>query len=149
DVMAYTLYFQRGAGHDYQATAQGLLTSFLESGLQAVVGSKQAFLPLTRGFVLLGYVTVFPPEQVVLALPPSLTVDEEMLEVLRETAGHGYAIALAHELVHDTLPSLIEYATFLTLDVAAMDRPTLQQRVAYLQPSGLPLVAQRVHTWDD
>ncbi len=78
DVMAYTLRFPSGAGdplggvHGYQATAQGFLTSFLEMGLEALVGPKQAFIPLTRGFVLRGYVTVFPPDRVVLALPAAL-----------------------------------------------------------------------------
>jgi EAL and modified HD-GYP domain-containing signal transduction protein len=71
DVIAYTLCFHSGEMHDYQATAQGLLTSFLELGLEALVGPKRVFLPLTRGFVLMGYGTAFPPERVVLVLPRS------------------------------------------------------------------------------
>src|SRR5207245_5170713 len=38
---------------------------------------------------------------------------------------------------------------FLTLDVSALDRPALAQRVARLQAYALPLVAQQVQTWDD
>ena len=149
DVIAYTLCFYSGGMPDYQATAQGLLTSFLEIGLEALVGPKRVFLPLTRGFVLLGYGTMFPPERVVLALPTALTGDEELLEVLHEVSVQGYAIALADNLVHDPLPSFVEHATFLTLDVSAVDRPTLQQRVACLRSYALPLVAQQVQTWDD
>jgi len=33
DVIAYTLCFHSGELHDFQTTAQGLLTSFLETGL--------------------------------------------------------------------------------------------------------------------
>lgn len=152
DVMAYTLRFPSGAGdprggvHGYQATAQELLTSFLERGLEVLVGPKQAFLPLTRGFVLLGYVTVFPPDRVVLALPSALTMDGELLEVLHEAAAHGYAIALAADQVHDPLPPLVEQAAFLTLDISAVDRPTLQHRVACLRPYALPMVAQQIQT---
>ena len=87
DVIAYTLCFRSGEMHDYQATAQGLLTSFLELGLEALVGPKRVFLPLTRGFVLMGYGTAFPPERVVLVLPPAPTEDEELLEVLHEVSG--------------------------------------------------------------
>jgi EAL and modified HD-GYP domain-containing signal transduction protein len=76
-------------------------------------------------------------------------VDGELLEVLQEVAAHGYAIALADNLLHEPRSPLVEQATFLTLDVAAMDRPTLQQRVACLRPYALPLVAQQVQTWDD
>jgi len=149
DVIAYTLCFHSGQMRDYQATAQGLLTSFLELGLEALVGPKRVFLPLTRGFVLMGYGTVFPPEQVVLVLPAALTGDEELLEVLHEVSAQGYAIALADNLVHDPAPACVEHATFLTLDVSALDRPTLAQRVACLQAYALPLVAQQVQTWDD
>src|SRR4029434_7116522 len=149
DVIAYTLCFHSGERHNYQATAQGLLTSFLELGLEALVGPKRVFLPLTRGFVMMGYGTVFPPEQVVLVLPAALTGDEELLEVLHEVSAQGYAIALADNLMHDPSPSCVEHATFLTLDVSALDRPTLAQLVACLQAYGLPLVAQQVQTRDD
>ena len=149
DVIAYTLCFRSGDRYDYQATAQGLLTSFLELGLEALVGPKRVFLPLTRGFALLGYGTAFPPERVVLVLPATLTGDEELLEVFHDMSAQGYAIALADNLVHDPPPSCVEHATFLTLDVSALDRSTLAQRVACLQSYALPLVAQQVQTWDD
>lgn len=149
DVIAYTLCFHSEETHDYQATAQGLLTSFLELGLDAVVGPKRVFLPLTRGFVLLGYGTAFPPERVVLVLPAALRGDEELLEVLHEVSTQGYAIALADNLVQAPSPAFVEYATFLTLDVSALDRHTLAQRMACLQAYALPIVAQQVQTWDD
>ena len=149
DTIAYTLCFHSGKMHDFHAVAQGLLTSFLETGLEALVGPKRVFLPLTRGFVLLGYGTAFPPERVVLVLPAALTGDEELLEVLHEVSVQGYAIALADNLGHDPLPSCVEHATFLTFDVSTLDRPTLEQRVARLQAYALPLVAQQVQTWDD
>src|SRR5438309_8085010 len=99
DVIAYTLCFHSGQMRDYQATAQGLLTSFLELGLEALVGPKRVFLPLTRGFVLMGYGTAFPPEQAVLVLPAALTGDEELLEVLHEVSAQRYASAMADNLV--------------------------------------------------
>src|SRR5262249_41945924 len=111
DVIAYTLCFHSGERHDYQLTAIGLLASSLELGLEALVGPKRVFLPLTRGFVLMGYGTAFPPEQVVLVLPAALTEDEELLEVLHEVSAQGYAIALADNLVHDLSPSCVEHAT--------------------------------------
>jgi EAL and modified HD-GYP domain-containing signal transduction protein len=149
DVMAYTLCFHSGEMHDYQATAQGFLTSFLELGLDTLVGPKRAFLPLTRGFVLMGYGTAFPPERVVLVLSAALKGDGELLEVLHEVSAQGYAIALADNPVHAPAPSFVEHATFLTLDVSTLDRPTLEQRVAFLQSYELPLVAQQVQTWED
>src|SRR5262245_65757969 len=84
DVIAYTLCFHSGELPDYETTAQGLLTSFLETGLEALVGLKRVFLPLTRGFALLSYGTAFPPERVVLILPAALPRDEVLLEVVRE-----------------------------------------------------------------
>src|SRR2546430_16693153 len=89
DVIAYTLCFHSWELHDYQATVQGLLTSFLELGLEALVGPKRVFLPLTRGFVLMGYGTAFPPEQAVLVLPAALTGAPAIPWALHEHAGQG------------------------------------------------------------
>src|SRR5262245_5866785 len=86
DVIACSLDLRSGEMHDYQSTAQGLRTSYRELGLEVLVGRKRVFLPLTRGFVLLGYGTAFPPERVVLVLPAALMGDEELLEVLHEVS---------------------------------------------------------------
>jgi len=154
EVMAYTLLFDSHAddpgdgGHGYQTIAQGLLTSFLEIGLDTLVGPKRAFLPLTRGFLLLGYVDAFPPDRVVLALPAALTVDHDLIEVLHEVMARGYTIALDGTLAPETLQSLVECASFLRLDVTAVEPPTLEARVASLRQYPLPLVAMQVQTWD-
>ena len=84
-----------------------------------------------------------------LVLPAALTEDEELLEVLHEVSAQGYAIALADKSRARPPPSCLEHATFLTLDVSTLERPTLAQRVACLQSYALPLVAQQVQTWDD
>src|SRR5438067_2780355 len=97
EVMAYTLDFHSGVAPQgerepgYQTLAQGLLTSFLEIGLDALVGPTPACLPVTRGVLLLGYVDAFPPDRVVLALPATVTVDDGLGEGLRAIAARGYA----------------------------------------------------------
>ena len=154
EVMAYTLDFHSGVAPQgerepgYQTLAQGLLTSFLEIGLDALVGPTPAFLPVTRGVLLLGYVDAFPPDRVVLALPATVTVDDDLGESLRAIAARGYALALDGGLALDVLQPLVACATFLTLDVSAMDRATLAAHVASLRPYALPLVALQVPTWE-
>jgi len=155
EVMAYTLCFPSEADasgdgeHDYRTLLQGILTSFLDIGLEDFTENKPAFLPCTRGLVLMGTVTVFPPARVVLALPATYWGDGELCAALSELAARGYAIALADDLVHDPMLPYAEHAAFLTLDVSAMDRPALQQRVTCLRQYPLPLVALHVQTWDD
>ena len=61
DVFAYELLFRRGemqhAGvtDGNQATAHVLVNTFLELGLDTLVGSKRAFVNLTRDFLLQDY----------------------------------------------------------------------------------------------
>ena len=72
DVFAYELLFRRGemqhAGvtDGNQATAQVLVNTFLELGLDTLVGPKRAFVNLTRDFLLQDYSLVFPADRVVL-----------------------------------------------------------------------------------
>jgi EAL and modified HD-GYP domain-containing signal transduction protein len=153
EVMAYLLDFHSGVAEPggwepaSQTQAQGLLTSVLDLGLEALVGPTPAFLPVTRGLLRLGAVQALPPGHVILALPATVTVDEDLGEGLRVLAACGYALALDGGLAPDVLESLVACATFLTLNVSGEAYAAVAARVARLRPYGLPLVALQVPTW--
>ena len=151
-VFAYDLLFypaaaaQAGRVQDFQATAQGLLQTFLEIGLEAVVGTQRAFLPLTRGFLLFGYASVFPADRVVLELSMGTPVDADLLEVLHALAAQGYTIALGDFTCHDSPPALVTLADIVKIDIQALDCSTVEKYVALLQPCEVTLLATKVAT---
>lgn len=152
NVIAYELLYrssevnQAGAIEPYQATARVILNTVVEIGLDTLVGSKRAFINVTRGFLLSGHVAMFPADRIGVEVEQGMAVDAEVLEVLRVLSSLGYTIALDGLIYHDSLRPLVTLADTVKLDVCAMDRPTLEKQVAFLRQFEIALLAKKVAT---
>jgi c-di-GMP phosphodiesterase len=155
DVFAYELLFRRGemphAGvtDGNQATAQVLVNTFLELGLDTLVGAKRAFVNLTRDFLLQDYSLVFPPDRVVLEVLEDIAVDDDVLAALRNLSAQGYTIALDDFFYQEHLRPLVELADIIKIDVLASGRTTVAEQVELLRQYDVPLLAEKVETQED
>ena len=155
DVFAYELLFRRGemphAGvtDGNQATAQVLVNTFLELGLDTLVGAKRAFVNLTRDFLLQDYSLVFPPDRVVLEVLEDVAVDDDVLAALRNLSAQGYTIALDDFFYQEHLRPLVELADIIKIDVLASGRTTVAEQVELLRQYDVPLLAEKVETQED
>jgi EAL and modified HD-GYP domain-containing signal transduction protein len=99
EVYGYELSFRdlRSASgpHDVErAIAQVLVTTFLDLGVERLVGERPAFVRVTRPF-LAGLVPVPPPPgDVVLRLTDEVVGDRPLLDVVRRFASAGYRVAV-------------------------------------------------------
>src|SRR5687768_9117957 len=89
EVVAYELLFRSGNTNwanitdgEY-ATSQVIHHAIQEIGLESLVGSKRAFVNLTRDFILRGYIAVLPTDRVVLEVLEDIVVDAELIEAVR------------------------------------------------------------------
>jgi c-di-GMP phosphodiesterase len=155
DVFAYELLFRRGemphAGvtDGNQATAQVLVNTFLELGLDTLVGAKRAFVNLTRDFLLQDYSLVFPTDRVVLEVLEDIAVDDDVLAALRNLSAQGYTIALDDFFYQEHLRPLVELADIIKIDVLASGRTTVAEQVELLRQYDVPLLAEKVETQED
>jgi c-di-GMP phosphodiesterase len=155
DVFAYELRFRRGemphAGvtDGNQATAQVLVNTFLELGLDTLVGAKRAFVNLTRDFLLQDYSLVFPTDRVVLEVLEDIAVDDDVLAALRNLSAQGYTIALDDFFYQEHLRPLVELADIIKIDVLASGRTTVAEQVELLRQYDVPLLAEKVETQED
>src|SRR6476659_4133245 len=99
DVHAYELLFR--AGDAGRATAETVVTTFADIGLDALVGGRSGFVSVTRDFVMRGLVTTLPAERVALELHRSDVVDPQVLAELERLGGLGYTIVLDGFVVRD------------------------------------------------
>ena len=155
DVVAYELLFRsshRNWAHitdgEY-ATSQVIHHAIREIGLESLVGSKRAFVNLTRDFILQGYLAVLPTDRVVLEVLEDIVVDAELIEAVRALSHQGYTIALDDFVFHEQLRPLVEIADIIKVDVLALDRSALRQNVARLGQYDVELLAEKVETHDD
>jgi EAL and modified HD-GYP domain-containing signal transduction protein len=155
DVFAYELLFRSGemqhAGvtDGNQATAHVLVNTFLELGLDTLVGTKRAFVNLTRDFLLQDYVLVFPADRVVLEVLEDVAVDDDVLTALRHLSAQGYRIALDDFFYQEHLRPLVELADIIKIDVLASGRAAVAEQVQLLRHYDVQLLAEKVETQED
>ncbi len=155
NVVAYELLFRSGEQNQAgvldgdRATSQVVLNTFLEIGLDTIVGRKRAFFNLTRDFILQDYSQVFPADRVVMEVLEDVRVDDELITAVRNLSARGYTIALDDFIYHDSLRPLVEIADIIKVDILALDRPTLKAHVDLLRQYDVKLLAEKVETRDD
>jgi len=155
EVFAYELLFRSGelqhAGvtDGNQATAHVLVNTFLELGLDTLVGAKRAFVNLTRDFLLQDYSLVFPADRVVLEVLEDVEVDDDVLAALRHLSAQGYIIALDDFFYQEHLRPLVELADIIKIDVLASSRTTVAEHVKLLRHYDVQLLAEKVETQED
>jgi EAL and modified HD-GYP domain-containing signal transduction protein len=154
-VMGYELLYRphdgtrAGVIDGDQATSQVILNSFMEIGLQKLVGPHYAFINLTRNFILNSDLLPSEKDQVVLEVLENIDVDEPLVQGIRALAAKGYRIALDDFVFHDNLCPLVEIADIIKIDLRALDPPTLEEHVKILSEYPVKLLAEKVETHEE
>jgi c-di-GMP-related signal transduction protein len=152
-VVAYELLFRgrldevEASQRDTSATSQVIVAAFTEFGLPEVVRDRLCFINMTREFLVGDLTLPIGPEQVVLEVLESITIDDEVLAGVTALAEAGYRIALddfVWGLGHDRLFSI---ASYVKLDMLDGDLSRLAETIAVCrQYPQIQLVAERLET---
>jgi EAL and modified HD-GYP domain-containing signal transduction protein len=152
DVFAYELFsrhseLNRAVFTDGdKATAQLLLDTFVDIGLDQVVGQHVAFVNVTRNFVVSEYCASLPKGRVVLELACDTALDQPLLDALSLLSRAGYSIALDNFVFSEEIRPLLSIASIIKIDIGAMDRNEIALQVAILREYDVKLLAQKVET---
>jgi EAL and modified HD-GYP domain-containing signal transduction protein len=155
DVFAYELLsrdseLNRAAFTDGdKATAQLLINTFLDIGLEQVVGGHLAFVNVTRNFLLSDYSTALPKDRVVYEVGPDTMIDQMLLSRLSQLRKSGYCIALDNFVYNEDLKQQLEVANIVKLDVQALGPTLTAQHMRDLRSFGVKLLAQKVESHDE
>jgi len=152
-VVAYELLFRgstdavEAGRQDTYATSQVLINTFTEFGLAEVAGDKLCFINLTSEF-LTGELTLpFGPEQVVLEILETITVDDEVVAAITALTEAGYRIALDDFVWGSGHERLLGLASYVKLDLLDGDLTGLGRIVAEIRRhDGVQIVAERLET---
>jgi c-di-GMP-related signal transduction protein len=123
DVVAYELLFRGrmdavdAERRDSYATSQVIVNAFTEFGLDEVVGDQTCFINMTREFLVGELPLPFGPEQVVLEVLETVTVDEEVFNGVSALVAAGYRIALDDFVWGSGHERLIPLASYVKLDL--------------------------------
>jgi EAL and modified HD-GYP domain-containing signal transduction protein len=154
-VAGYELLFRGGdattalVADSEGATASVVLNAFTEIGLERLVGSKPAWVNVSREFVLGGLASTMPPAVVGLEILEDELLDERFVHALIELKRQGYRLALddfEYSVSADRLLSLVDVVKF---DLIALGREGMAREVARLKPYGATILAEKVESHED
>jgi EAL and modified HD-GYP domain-containing signal transduction protein len=129
-----------------QATAEPTINTFMDIGLDAMVGPRMAFINFDRNLILGNYCDCLPRDRVVLELLEKSTPDPPLIGKLRALRTAGYTIALDDFSVKESSKPLLEVATFVKVDIAANDWAAVERSLAVARKHSAQLIAKKVET---
>lgn len=155
DVVGYELLF-RGANqnvaiisdHD-EATSTVVMNAFTEIGLDNVVGDRDAWINVSRDFLLGGLARALPRGRVVLELLEDQQVDDALVEALEDHRARGYAIALDDFTGSDELVPALEHVDIVKVDLLGRDPAAVAEDVNRLTRHDVTLLAEKVETREE
>jgi EAL and modified HD-GYP domain-containing signal transduction protein len=156
NVYAYQLLFRNSEAEvtvnivdDDIATSQVMLNTFVDIGLENLVGRHKAFLNLTQYFLENPDRVAIPPGQVVLAVPGEVEPDDNVIETLRELKKRGHVIAVDDFIITPHFQPMISLADIIKIDVMALSQTEIEQHIARLKTQNIRLLAEKIETYED
>lgn len=127
-------------------TAQVLMNTVLDIGLNRVVGSHLAFVNMTRKFLMSEYCDALPRDRFVLEILRDDIPDTALLDAVTRLSEQGFRVALDDfGWGHEYRP-LLELADIVKIDIRAFNRPELTDLRDSLREFRVKLLAEKVET---
>ena len=154
NVFAYELLYRSGQQLNPEAarvsgdraTTDTIVNTFMEIGLDRLVGKAYAAINLTQGFLLEAEKLPFSPDQVILEVLEDIPVTPELIAAVESLKTRGYIIALDDYIYSPEDKPLLQLADIIKIDIMAMDKSALQEQVRILDPYPVKLLAEKVET---
>ena len=129
-----------------RATSDVILNAFTVIGLDELIGDNQAFINMTRGFLLDGGRVPFPVDRVVLEVLEGTEPDAELVLALQDLSRRGYKISLDDFIFEESLLPLVQIADIVKVEIMALSPEQIREHVRQLRPYDVKLLAEKVET---
>ena len=146
------------AGYEIRSNAVGdkavdasraTLSLLSGDGFSHIVGTHLCFVNLTRETLEDQSWQQIPRDKIVLAYFGDFAPSGDVAAHLKELMGGGLRVALSGHLNPESLAEVAAKAYALKLDVASIDPGELEKKFVELKNYNVPLLADRVDTYDD
>ena len=133
NLFAYELLFRNNQKNESgvddingdKATSQVISHTFLEFGIDRVLGNKPGFINLTRAFLTGELPLPFKTKNIVLEILEEIEVDEDIIKAVKKLSGRGFTIALDDFIYHEDLKALVDVANIIKIDLLALSEQEL------------------------
>ena len=154
EVIGYELLFRASDTYfaeftsGQEASSRVIVNSFINIGIERLVGSSLAFINVPEQLVLNDALLPMFHEQTVLEVLEDIPPSPEVIAGLRRLKSRGFKIALDDFVYQPAYRPFLELADFVKIDVENMRRDEIAEQLAQLRPYPVKLVAEKVETED-
>lgn len=156
-VYGYELLFRTGqvnaasAGYVSSdgATSTTLINTFLEIGLERLVGKRYAFINLSEQFLLEEDSLPISPEQVILEVLEDVPVNMRLLKAVKRLSEKGFIIALDDYIYNPAHKPLVAMADIIKIDIKQLTEKQLIEHVRTLKKFSAKLLAEKIETIEE
>ncbi len=132
-----------------RATSTVLLNTFVEIGLDRVVGTYKAFVNLTRDFLVGDHPLPSRPDRLVLEVLENIEIDEPLIKGIRTLKRQGFKIALDDVSFHPELEPLLALADIVKVDLRIVNLDMLKEHCRQFRRWPVSLLAEKVETFEE
>ena len=154
ELFAYELLFRNGIqnsceGLDLEMASTSVLdTSFL-IGFEKITGGHRMFINCPRDFLLKDYISIFPPNSVVVEILETIEPDEEVIDACRRLKQMGYTIALDDFVDSPDRAPLVALADIIKVDLRLTDATEQRALVFRYAGKNIRMLAEKVETQEE
>ena len=131
------------------ATSTTIINSFIEIGLEKLVGKSYAFLNLTENFLTDEEALPIKPDQVVLEVLEDIPVTLPVLKAVKRHKENGFIVALDDFLYNPSHKPIVPLVDIIKIDIQQLDRKGLLKHIKILKKFSAKLLAEKVETLEE
>jgi c-di-GMP-related signal transduction protein len=154
ELFGYELLFRNGIqnscdGMDLEMASTSVLdTSFL-IGLEKISAGHPMFFNCPREFLVRDYVSLFPPQSIVVEILETINPDEEVIAVCTRLKERGYSIALDDFVDSAKWAPLVALADIIKVDFRLTSAKEQREIVARHAGKKIKMLAEKVETQEE
>jgi c-di-GMP-related signal transduction protein len=159
DIFAYELLYRNNEVNMFpnidgdQATADVIINSFLNIGIEELTNGKPCFINFTENLLQLKLPTYFKPTEIVVEILGNVLPSTEIIEICKELKQFGYQIALDDFIYNDENPYLYEclkYVDIIKVDILHTT-PEIRNKIEMVARyfPNIKLLAEKVETREE
>lgn len=131
------------------ATSKVLSNSFLNIGIEKLIGKGVAFINFTKELLVKQVPKLFPSEQLVIEVLEDVAAEDEVVKSCKEMAKEGYTIALDDFFYNEGLEPLLALASIIKFDFRTTPPAEISGLITDLSRYNLKFLAEKVETIEE
>ena len=153
--VAYELLFRSRNTNRYEGTDGDAATdvvianTFLNIGVNRVLGGKRGFINFTEELLLSGRGLLLPPDRVVVEVLETVQPNAAVVDACKTLKTAGFCIALDDVSSYRAVAPLLPYADYAKIDLVLVSRAERGALCRYFRCRGIRVLAEKVETRGD